>query len=75
MIKIYDPKQEKNRTLIKGAIAVAIGGFVGLILGRWWGRRSERKAQERQRRRMDWSDKKVKRRLHARDWNIANIKN
>jgi len=70
MIKIYDPAQEKRTALIKGGIAAAVAGLFGLVIGRWWGRRSQRKAQERQRR-MDWSDKrKVKRRLHAREWDI-----
>lgn len=76
MLKIYDPGQEKKRALIKSGIAVALGALVGLIIGRWWGKRSERKARERYRQRMDWSDKKkVRRRLHARDWTITNIEN
>jgi membrane protein YqaA with SNARE-associated domain len=71
MLKIYDPAQEKNQMLIKGAIVAAVGGLLGLVVGRWLGKRSERKAQERQRERMDWSDRKMKRRLHARDWKIT----
>lgn len=71
MLKIYDPAQEKKQLLIKGAIVAAVSCLLGVLIGRWWGKRSERKAQERQRQRMDWSDRKTKRRLHARDWNIT----
>jgi hypothetical protein len=71
VLKAYNPEREKRIQLTILASVGGISALLGLVLGRWWGKHSERKAEEERRKRYDYytdSDYKRKRKRDIRHW-------